>query len=165
MVRNTIRSISPLMEASSGKKYCKIIFEQGLDYNWFINSKQDELTYSNLKPNSVITFETKENNGNEYILWISNIDNKLIFEQKPKEASPDVREHLTSPVGSASQNNDRVSSNYPTLNDQIQPSNREILIIMQSLLKCVAMNSKKETSIEKLYEKAKKLYNLLMEVK
>ena len=142
MVRNTIRSISPLMEASSGKKYCKIIFEQGLDYNWFINSKQDELTYNNLKPNSVITFETKENNGNEYILWISNIDNKLIFEQKPKEASPDVREHLTSPVGSASQNNNQVSHDYPALNSQIQPSNREILIKRLALIKASATFSK-----------------------
>jgi hypothetical protein len=51
----------------------------------------------------------------------------------------------------------------PNNNKKIEVSERERLIIMQTCLKCISMNAKTELKPIELMERARELYNLLIE--
>src|SRR3990167_6175513 len=102
MVHGKIQSISELIKGTNSN-YVKIFIDD-VPLNFFINDMNTKTILSNLREGSEIEYELGENNGFQFIKSITQIikpENHSINFNKPKEASP---------VGSASQNNDRVSS-------------------------------------------------------
>lgn len=137
-MQGTITKISELINGNNSN-YVKVFIDD-LPFNLFINSQADKTIWVNLKEGYKVNYEVGENQGFKYLTSINQVitkdNNEINFKMKLSN---------------------------PNNNKKIEVSERERLIIMQTCLKCISMNAKTELKPIELMERARELYNLLIE--
>ena len=126
----------------------EIIFKQPLSTPQQPHIKQEQEIFNYDWNDVIITSDEHIVDKEKRLIWVGKEQVNKIREYKSNQVSKSIS---MPPI--------------PVPTNQTPPFNRERLIIMQSLLKCVSMNSKKNSTAEQLMNKAKELYDLLMEIK